>query len=118
VTRCLPLRCGCSAWWACSPRRSGSLFEKLVGAVAFIAGLGAVLGLGIGYVRGWGVFRDTIGWRPVDVMPWGYGARPRLIEFATVGIVIVVLVVVSAWLLARGTARARRSASAREPAGD
>jgi hypothetical protein len=86
--------------------------------VAFIAGPGAVLGLAIGYVRGWGVFRDTIGWRPVDVMPWGYGARPRLIEFATVGIVIVVLVVVSAWLLARGTARARRSASAREPAGD
>lgn len=96
-------------------------FEKLVGGVAFIAGPGVVLGLWLSYVPDWAWFRDTIGPRQLDIMlPRGYGSWPRLVEFATAGIVIATLAVVSAWLLSRGSARARSRGSSRaaDPTGD
>jgi len=71
--------------------------EKVVGGVAFVAGPAAVLGLWVGYVARWGWFRNGV----VDPRP------PRLAELAMTGIVIAGLVVVSAWLLSRGSARAR-----------
>jgi hypothetical protein len=76
--------------------------EKVVGGVAFVAGPAAVLGLWVGYVAHWGWFRNVVDPRP-----------PRLAELATTGLVIAGLVVVSAWLLSRGSARARDRASAR-----
>lgn len=88
-------------------------FEKFVGGVAFVVGPGIVVGLTIGYFPRWALFREDIGPRAID--SWfsrGYGSWPRFFELATAGIVGVMLVAVSAWLLARGSARARSSAHA------
>jgi hypothetical protein len=94
------------------------VFEKLVGGVAFVVGPGIVVGLTIGYFPRWALFREDIGPRAID--SWfsrGYGPWPRFFELATAGIVVAILVAVSAWLLARGSARARSSAHASGPVG-
>jgi hypothetical protein len=84
-------------------------FEKLVGVAAFVVGPGIVGGLVLGYFPRSGLLRENIGPRAIDSWFRGYGAWPRLFELATVGIVVVLLAAVSAWLLARGSARARGS---------
>lgn len=87
-------------------------FEKLFGVVAFVVGPAIVGGLVLGYVPGRGFFRDNVGPRVMDSGFGGYGPWPRLFELATAGIVVVLLSAVGAWLLARGSARARGPAPA------
>lgn len=84
-------------------------FEKLLGVVAFVVGPAMVGGLVLGFVPGRGGFRDFVGPRAMDSWFGGYGPWPRLFELATVGIVVVLLAAVGAWLLARGSARTRGS---------
>ena len=85
--------------------------EKLFGVMAFVVGPAIVGGLVFGYIPGRGLFRDNVGPRAMD---WfgGYGAWPHLFELATAGIVVVLLVAVGAWLLARGSSRVRGSGPA------
>jgi uncharacterized membrane protein len=93
-------------------------YEKFVGAVAFVAGPVVVFGLFLGYVPDRGLFRDVAGFRTFDRLmgPTFDGSHPLLSLFVA-GASVLGLVVVSAWLLARGSARARSASGAGPVAG-
>jgi hypothetical protein len=87
--------------------------EKVVGGLAFVIGPSVIVGLGLGYAPGAGVLYE-FGSRPIELMlPRGYAPWPRLVEFGTSAFVVVALVAAGAWLLARGSARAREAARRR-----
>ena len=84
--------------------------EKVVGGLAFVIGPSVIIGLGLGYAAGRGVFYE-FGQRPIELMMQrGYATWPRLVEFGISAFVVVALIAPGAWLLARGSARARDSA--------
>jgi hypothetical protein len=86
--------------------------EKVIGGLAFVIGTSVIVGLGLGYAPGAGVLYE-LGSRPIELMPRGLAPWPRLVEFGAGAFVVVALVAAGAWLLARGSARARDAARRR-----